>query len=168
MNLTSSLPAGAADTAWLPGDSVASFLKMLADGSAVLPDDGPDGWSGLVMSGLAGSAAALAVAILVAVYFRSGYRSGRDIVRHGLFAAVALGLLAFVAYDMRHAALAYLGLNPSRPEVRIHRPSPAPSAVADSRQVAPSIRDINRCKSPRPNPLPQAGEGARFVAQRAA
>jgi hypothetical protein len=133
MNLTSSLPTGAADTAWLPGDSVASFLKMLADSSAVLADDGPDGWSGMLISGLAGSAAALAVAILVAVYFSSGYRSGRDIVRHGLAAAVALGLLGFVAYDMRHAALAYLGLNPPRPEVEIHRPGATASAVADSR-----------------------------------
>jgi hypothetical protein len=136
MNLTSSLPTGAAETAWLPADSVSSFLKMLADGSAVLADDGSDRWSGLMMSGVAGSAAALAVAILVAVYFRSGYRSGRDIVRHGLAAAVALGLLGFVAYDMRHAALAYLGLNPSRPEVEIHRASPAPSAVADSSAAA--------------------------------
>ena len=51
----------------------------------------------MLMSGLAGVAAALAVAIMLTVYFRSGYRSTRDIVRHGLAAAMVLGLLAFVA-----------------------------------------------------------------------
>ena len=49
--------------------------------------DNPDGTLGLLMSGLAGVAAALAVAIMLAVYFRSGYRTGRDMVRHGLAAA---------------------------------------------------------------------------------
>lgn len=93
----------------------------------------PDGSLGLVMSALAGVAAALAVAIVLAVYFRSGYRSARDIVRHGLVATAVLGLLAFVAYDMRHAALAYLGINPSKPEVEfeIRLPKTAPSALAD-------------------------------------
>ena len=71
----------------------------------------------MLMSGLAGVAAALAVAIMLTVYFRTGYRSLRDIVRHGLAAALVLGLLAFVAYDMRHAALAYLGINPAKPAV---------------------------------------------------
>ena len=68
------------------------------------------------------------------MYFRSGYRSTRDIVRHGLAAAVVLGLLAFVAYDMRDAALAYLGINPSKPEVEfeIRLPKAAASAMADT------------------------------------
>jgi hypothetical protein len=30
-----------------------------------------------------------------------------------------LGLLAFVAYDMRHAALDYLGINPSKPQAML-------------------------------------------------
>jgi hypothetical protein len=94
--------------------------------------DGPDGGLGLVMSGLAGMAAALAVAILLTVYFRTGYRSARDIFRHGLAAVAALGLLAFVAYDMRHAAFAYLGINPTRPavEFEIRLPKSATSAAA--------------------------------------
>ncbi len=47
---------------------------------------------------------------------------------------MVLGLLAFVAYDMRHAALAYLGINPSKPavEFEIRLPKAAASAVADT------------------------------------
>src|SRR3954466_9406841 len=78
---------------------------------------GPDGGLGMVMSGLAGIAAALAVAIMLSVYFRSGYRSAHDVVKHGLAAAAVFALLAFVAYDMRHAALAYLGINSAKPAV---------------------------------------------------
>jgi hypothetical protein len=45
-----------------------------------------------------------------------------------------LGLLAFVAHDMRDAALAYLGINPSKPEVEfeIRLPKAAAFAVADT------------------------------------
>ena len=76
-----------------------------------------DGQLGIWMSALAGVAAALAVAIAMTVYFRLGYRTWRDVVRHGLAVLAAAALLAFVAYDMRHAALAYLGLNPTKPAV---------------------------------------------------
>ena len=87
------------------------------------------------MSGLAGVAAALAVAIMLSVYFRSGYHSARDVIKHGLAAAAVLALLAFVAYDMRHAALAYLGINPAKPAVQfeIRLPRAALTATADSR-----------------------------------
>ena len=53
--------------------------------------------------------------------------------------AAVLALLAFVAYDMRHAALAYLGINPAKPavEFEIRLPKAALSAVADSRYRAP-------------------------------
>jgi hypothetical protein len=97
-------------------------------------DDSPDGWLGMLMSGLSGVAAALAVAIILTVYFRSGSRNLRDIVRHGLAAAVVLGLLAFVASDMRHAALAYLGINPTKPavEFEIRLPKAAVSDLADT------------------------------------
>jgi hypothetical protein len=134
MNLTSPAPKGAARVAELPGDSVTSFLKMVGDFTGFFSTDGPDGGLGMVMSGLAGVAAALAVAIMLTVYFRSGFRSTRDIFKHGLAAAAALALLAFVAYDMRHAALAYLGINPAKPaiEFEIRLPKAALSAVADT------------------------------------
>jgi hypothetical protein len=134
MNLMSPMLMGVAHATALPGDSVASLLKTVADSSVLFADDNPDGWLGLLTSALAGIAAALAVAITLTVYFRSGYRSVRDIVRHGLAAAAVFGLLAFVASDMRHAALAYLGMNASKPavEFEIRLPKTAASAVADS------------------------------------
>jgi hypothetical protein len=134
MNLTSPILKGVAHAAEFPGESVSSFLKAVADGAGVFADDRPDGWLGMLMSGLSGIAAALAVAIILTVYFRSGYRNIRDVVRHGLAAAVVLGLLAFVAYDMRHAALAYLGINPTKPavEFEIRLPKAALSDVADT------------------------------------
>lgn len=93
-----------------------------------------DGRLGLVMSGLAGIAAALAVALAMTVYFRLGYRSWRDVVRHGLATLAALVLFAFAAYDMRHAALAYLGLNPSKPavEFEIRMPRETLTGFSDS------------------------------------
>jgi hypothetical protein len=134
MNLTSPLLTGAVHAAALPGHSVTSFLKMVGDSTGLFADDSPDGWLGLVMSGLAGVATALAVAIVLTVYFRSRYRSARDILGHGYAAALVLGLLAFVAYDMRHAALAYLGINPAKPavEFEIRLPMTAVSAVTDT------------------------------------
>jgi len=145
MNLTSPCLTGAAEAAGLPADPATSFLKTAADSSILFGDGGPDGPLGLLMSGLAGIAAALAVAIVLAVYLRSGYRSTRDIVRHGLAAAVVLGLLAFAAYDMRHAALAYLGINPARPavEFEIRLPRADVSAVAGT-HVEPDRLAIRR------------------------
>lgn len=137
MNLISAILTGAADAADLPGDSVAALLRVIADGTGLFADDGPDGGIGVAMSALAGVATALAIAIMLTVYFRSGYRSPRDMLRHGLAAAAALALLAFVAYDMRHAALAYLGINPAKPSVEfeIRLPKTAASAVSDNTQV---------------------------------
>jgi hypothetical protein len=135
MNLASSpVLKGAAEIAGLPGSSVSSFLRMVVDSLGLFPDDSPDGSFGLLMSGVAGVAAALAVAILLTVYFRTGYRSVRDVVRHGLAAALALGLLAFAVYDMRHAAQAYLGFNPTKPavEFEIRLPKVAATTLADS------------------------------------
>jgi hypothetical protein len=131
MYLISPIPEGSADAA---GTSVTSFLKMIADASGLFADDSPDGWPGMLMSGLAGVATALAVAIVLTLYFRSGYRSARDIFKHGLAAAAVLALLAFVASDMRHAALAYLGINPARPaiEFEIRLPKAAAFTVADT------------------------------------
>jgi hypothetical protein len=134
MNITTPLLIGAAHAAEMPGDSVTSLLRMVGDSTGLFADDSPDGSLGMLMSGLSGVAAALAVAIMLSVYFRSGYRGARDVVRHGLAAAVVFGLLAFVAYDMRHAALAYLGINPTKPavEFEIRLPMTAVSAVADT------------------------------------
>src|SRR5713226_4852147 len=134
MNLTSPILKGVAHAAELPGDSVTSFLKRMADSTGLFADDSPDGWLGMLMTGLSGVAAALAVAIMLTVYFRSGHRSGSDVVRHGLAAAAVLGLLAFVVYDVRHAALAYLGINPTKPavEFEIRLPKAALRAVADT------------------------------------
>jgi len=106
MELLSSLLRGTTNIAGGAFDSVTSFLGTLAEAAALFPDDGPDSAFGLLMSGLAGVAAAVAVAVALTVYFRTGYRSARDIIRHGLAAALVLGLLAFVVYDMRHAAFA--------------------------------------------------------------
>jgi hypothetical protein len=127
MNLLSSIPQ---DLAGLPGDSVTAFLREIADYTGLLTDDSPDGWLGMLTSGLAGVAAALAVAIMLTVYFRSGYRSGRDIVRHGLATALVFGLLAFVVYDVQHAALAYLGINAAKPAVEFQIRLPTAAAVS--------------------------------------
>ena len=93
-----------------------------------------DGQSGILMSALAGIATALAVALAMTVYFRMSYRTWRDVLRHGLAALAALALFAFAAYDMRHAALAYLGLNPSKPtvEFEIRMPKETLAAVSDT------------------------------------
>jgi hypothetical protein len=134
MNITSPILNGAAHAAALPGDSVTSFLKIIADTTGLFADDSSDGVLGMLMSGLAGIATALAVAIVLTVYFRSGYRSARDVLRHGLAAAAVFSLVAFVVYDMRHAALAYLGINPTGPavEFEIRLPKAAVSAIADA------------------------------------
>jgi len=118
------------DAAGLPGNSVTAFLREIADYTGLLADDSPDGWLGMLTSGLAGVAAALAIAIMLTVYFRSGYRSLRDIVRHGAATALVFGLLAFVVYDMRHAALAYLGINPAKPAVEFEIRLPTAAAIS--------------------------------------
>ena len=116
MNITSPLLASAARVAELPADSVATLLKAVGLGTGLF-DDSPDGGLGMIMSALSGVAAALAVAIALSIYFRSGYRSRRDLMKHGLAASAVLVLLAFVVSDMRNAALAYLGINPAKPAV---------------------------------------------------
>ncbi|SDP34953.1 acriflavin resistance protein [Afipia sp. GAS231] len=133
MNITSPILASAARVAELPADSVASLLKILGTGTGLF-DDSPDGGLGMIMSALSGVAAALAVAIGLSIYFRSGYRSRRDLVKHGLAASAVLVLLAFVISDMRNAALAYLGINPTKPavEFEIRLPKAALSAVSDT------------------------------------
>ncbi|MDA9452406.1 MULTISPECIES: acriflavin resistance protein [Bradyrhizobium] len=93
-----------------------------------------DGQLGILMSALSGIAMALAVALAMTVYFRLSYRTSRDVIRHGLATLAATALFAFAAYDMRHAALAYLGLNPSKPavEFEIRMPRAMLTAMTDS------------------------------------
>ncbi|QOZ68605.1 acriflavin resistance protein [Bradyrhizobium arachidis] len=93
-----------------------------------------DGQLGILMSALAGVAAALAVALAMTVYFRLSYRTWRDVAKHGLATLAAIALVAFAAYDMRHAALAYLGLNPSKPavEFEIRMPRETLTTASDS------------------------------------
>lgn len=133
MNITSPILASAVRVAELPSDSVASLLKAVGLGTGLF-DDGPDGGLGMIMSALAGVAAALAVAIALSIYFRSGYRSRGDLMKHGLAASAVLVLLAFVISDMRSAALAYLGINPAKPtvEFEIRLPKASLSAVSDT------------------------------------
>jgi hypothetical protein len=133
MNITSPILASAARVAELPADSVASLLKIVGTGTGLF-DDSPDGGLGIIMSALSGVAAALAVAIVLSIYFRSGYRSRRDLFKHGLAASAVLVLLAFVISDMRNAALAYLGINPAKPavEFEIRLPKASLSAVSDT------------------------------------
>jgi hypothetical protein len=72
---------------------------------------------------MAGAAAAVVVALVAAAYWRGTGRWSGDILRHGIAAAiVVLGLLALAASDVRHAALAFLGLNLSRPAVEYETP----------------------------------------------
>ena len=128
MNITSPILTGAGHAAQLPGESMTSLLR------AVGFSDGPDGGLGLVMSALSGVAAALAVAIMLSVYFRTGHRSRRDVFRHGLAASAIFVLVAFVVVDMRRAAQAYLGLNPAKPavEFEIRLPKGTLATAADT------------------------------------
>jgi len=128
MNITSPIATGAANATELPGDPLTSFLPAVGFGNS------PDGGLGILMSALAGVAAALAVAIVLSVYFRSGYRSRHDLLKHGLAASAVLVLLAFAISDMRQAALAYLGLNPAKPavEFEIRLPKAALTTAADT------------------------------------
>jgi hypothetical protein len=130
MNLTTPLLKGIIRGTELPGDSVTSLLQKVDGNTGLFAGD--DGGLGIVISAVA---AALAVAILLSVYFRTGYRTAREVVRHVLTAAFVLGLLPFVAYDMRQAALAYLGINPAKPaiefEIRLPRAASSPSSPAN-------------------------------------
>lgn len=93
-----------------------------------------EGQLGLVMSALSGLATALAVALAMTVYLRMGPWNWRDRLRHGAASLAAISLLGFAAWDTRHAALAYLGVNPSGPavEFEIRMPREMLTAMTDS------------------------------------
>jgi hypothetical protein len=90
--------------------------------------EAPDSWTGLLTSGLAGAAAATAV--VLTLYFRGRYHSPRDIASHFAASVVAVALLAFAAYDMRHAAFDYLGINSAKPAVEFEIRLPDAAALA--------------------------------------
>jgi hypothetical protein len=92
--------------------------------------EAPDSWTGLLTSGLAGAAAAAAVAIVLTLYFQRRYRSSRDIASHFAASVVAVALLAFAAYDTRHAAFDYLGINSAKPAVEFEIRLPDAAALA--------------------------------------
>jgi hypothetical protein len=115
-----------------------SGLTALGSWAGALPASLEDRL-GLLAPIVAGAAAALAVALAAAVYLRSGYRSSRDILRHGVATIVVIGLIAFAAYDMRHAAFDFLGINPAKPavefEIRLPRATEFATIPTDT-QVA--------------------------------
>ena len=121
--------------------------------AGVWPDLAADDGTSLLMPALAGIAAAVAVALALAVYFRTGHRSFRDIVRHGLGVAIALGLLAFAAYDIRNAAHADLAKTSlwSATEFELHWQK----ATARARELATEMDQRNRDT----RSLPQAHRG---------
>jgi hypothetical protein len=135
MNIPTPLVKGASQMAELPGDSVTSVLKAIEDWAGLM-DDGSDGGLGILMSGLAGTAAALAIAIVVTIYFHHRRRTTREVVKHGLAAALALGLIAFAASDMRHAALAYFGIGAAKPAVKFE--------IRKPREALPTIFNTQR------------------------
>ncbi|MGC1553400.1 MAG: hypothetical protein WA806_11540, partial [Bradyrhizobium sp.] len=79
--------------------AAADLTNLFAAG--IWPDPSTDD-AGLLMPALAGVAAGITVALMLAIYFPTGYRSYRDMIRHGLTAALGLSLLAFMIYDMRN------------------------------------------------------------------
>ena len=131
MDIATPVLAGAGWLAELPGEAITSLVRKIGELTGLFNDDSG---LGLVLSGLAGTAAALAVALALTVYFHTGQRTAREVMKHGIAAVVTLTLLAFVAYDMRHAAFGYLGLNPSKPaiEFEIRMPKANLSAISNT------------------------------------
>jgi hypothetical protein len=88
--------------------AVAGLTSLFSETAGIWPNLSTEDGIGLLMPALAGIAAAMTVALAVTIYFQTGYRSHRDMIRHGLVAAIGLALLAFAIFDMRNAALAHL------------------------------------------------------------
>jgi hypothetical protein len=89
--------------------------SLVSGAGDIWPDLSADDGTGLLMPALTGVVAAVTVALALAIYFQTGYRSYRDMIRNGLAAAIGLALMAFVIYDMRNAAMAYLVKAADRP-----------------------------------------------------
>jgi hypothetical protein len=145
--------SGAGRAAGIPGDAPTALLHIAGFGN------GPDGGLGIAMSVLAGIATALAVAITLTIYARTGERRRGDLIRYGLAACVVLGLLAFVIADTRQATLAYLGINPARPviEFEIRLPTTGLTGVADIQVEL--LTDRNQKLARLENALAMTGDG---------
>lgn len=133
MNITSPLFHGATRIGAISDDPLTSLVRSLSQANGLF-GSGADDELGIVMSGLAGAAAAVTVGIALTVYFHNSHRTVRDLAKHGIAVVVALALAAFVISDMRHAAYAYLGLNSSKPavEFEIRLPKAELSAITES------------------------------------
>lgn len=144
MSIITPILDGAARAVEALGDLLMPLLKAI-DPSTGWFDETADGGLGLVLAGLAGVAAALLVAILLSVYFRSFYRSTRDMVRHGLVTALLLALLGFAAYGVRQDALAYFGLGASSAESGTNLPNTGllGNRVRPPVPPAPSIKQLS-------------------------
>jgi len=96
-------------------NAITTATSLLSGIAVIWPDFGADDSNALAMPALAGIAAATTLALAVTIYFQTGYRSYRDMIRHGLVAAIGLALLAFAIFDMRNAALAHLVARTAEP-----------------------------------------------------
>ena len=149
MNITSPILTGAFRAAELPGDSVTALLKMVGAGTGLFDDN--VGWRprhGDVRArrrrrSTGGSDPAVDLFPAAATAARA---TSSSMV---LPPRSSLALLAFVAYDMRHAALAYLGINPAKPaiEFEIRLPRSALMTVAYT-EVVDARRSLSRCHNP--------------------
>ena len=126
MNLTVPVLKGAAHVAELPGGSVTSFLKIGAD-------DSPDGVLGLLMSGLSGVAAALAVAIVLTVYFRSRSSQLARSSSTALPPRWCSGCSPSWPTTCGMRRSAYLGINPAKPAVEFEIRLPKAALIGGGR-----------------------------------
>jgi hypothetical protein len=109
--------------------SLTALMATLGGSITALPAMLDDRF-GVLAPVVAGAATAIATALAVAIYLASGYRTRRDILRHGAATVVVLGLLGFVAYDMRHIAFDYLGIGSPKPAVEFEIRQPKAAAMA--------------------------------------
>jgi hypothetical protein len=115
-------------------NAVTGMTGLFSRFVAFWPDFGIDDGTGLMMPALAGITAALTVSLALTVYFQTGYRSYRDLIRHGLAAAIGLALLAFAIFDVRNAALAHIARTHVQPtaqfDLQWHQTSERARALA--------------------------------------
>jgi hypothetical protein len=134
-----------------PFHNAVTGMTSLFSNTAGLFDFGTDEGTGLLMPALAGIAAATTVALALTIYFQTGYRSYRDMIRHGLAAAIGLALLAFAILDMRNVALAHLAARTIGPDAQFElqwqqttERAKALAAEMDGRNAASTLSDAHQ------------------------